>query len=97
MIFDEWRRKTSVDVKTSRGSIMTDAANNLDSIRSDVDMVAIERTQYGPGLKLKGKFLGPYQVTKRNENDRYEMKKIGNDEGPRETSSAADKMKPWGR
>ncbi|KAH8373691.1 hypothetical protein KR200_005499, partial [Drosophila serrata] len=26
------------------------------------DLVAIKRTQYGTGLKLKGKYLGPYKV-----------------------------------
>ncbi|KAH8351200.1 hypothetical protein KR084_010546, partial [Drosophila pseudotakahashii] len=26
------------------------------------DLVAIRRTQYGVGLKLKGKYLGPYKV-----------------------------------
>ncbi|GFX53263.1 retrovirus-related Pol polyprotein from transposon 297 [Trichonephila clavipes] len=28
------------------------------------DLVAIKRTQFGPGLKLKQKYLGPYKVTK---------------------------------
>ena len=28
------------------------------------DLVAIKRTQFGPGLKLKQKFLGPYKVIK---------------------------------
>ncbi|GFU23109.1 transposon Ty3-I Gag-Pol polyprotein [Trichonephila clavipes] len=30
------------------------------------DLVAIKRTQIGPGLKLKQKYLGPYKVTKVN-------------------------------
>ena len=28
------------------------------------DLVAIKRTQVGPGLKLAPKYLGPYQVTR---------------------------------
>ncbi|GFW04112.1 putative transposable element [Trichonephila clavipes] len=28
------------------------------------DLVAIKRTQFGPGLKLKQKYLGPYKVTR---------------------------------
>lgn len=60
------------------------------------DLVAIQRTQFGGGLKLKPKFLGPYQVTKLNRNDRYDVEKLNpNDEGPGNTSSAADHMKPW--
>lgn len=59
------------------------------------DLVAIERTQLGGGLKLKGKFLGPYEVTQIKRNDRYGVTKIGQHEGPNITSTAADLMKPW--
>lgn len=59
------------------------------------DLVAIQRTQQGGGLKLRGKFLGPYEVTKINRRDRYEVLKIGQHEGPNVTSTAADFMKPW--
>ncbi|GFV45165.1 transposon Ty3-I Gag-Pol polyprotein [Trichonephila clavipes] len=33
------------------------------------DLVAIKRTQFGPGLKLKQKYLGPYKATKVKHND----------------------------
>lgn len=59
------------------------------------DIVAIERTQFGPGLKLKGKFLGPYSVVETIGRDRYRVRKIGVGEGPSQTSSEADLMKPW--
>lgn len=60
------------------------------------DLVAIQRTQFGTGLKLQPKFLGPYRVSKVNRNNRYEVKKVNqNDEGPIRTSTAADYMKPW--
>lgn len=59
------------------------------------DLVAIQRTQLGGGLKLKGKFLGPYEVTQIKRQDRYGVMKIGQHEGPNITSTAADLMKPW--
>lgn len=59
------------------------------------DLVAIKRTQFGPGLKLFPKFLGPYEVTKVSGKDRYNVSKVGNHEGPNATSSSADFMKPW--
>jgi len=59
------------------------------------DLVAIKRTQFGSGLKLFPKFLGPYQITIIKRNDRYGVTKAGEHEGPNVTSSAADLMKPW--
>lgn len=59
------------------------------------DIVAIQRTQGGPGLKFRAKYLGPYKVTKVLRNDRYIVEKIGNGEGPRTTSTASDHMKQW--
>ena len=58
------------------------------------DLVAIARTQQGPGLKVKIKFFGPYRIIKVKGRDRYNVKKISG-EGPIETSSSADLMKPW--
>ncbi|GFX32377.1 uncharacterized protein TNCV_2172971 [Trichonephila clavipes] len=45
------------------------------SLYKEGDLVAIQRTQFGAGLKLRPKFLGPYKVTKVNSKDRYEMAK----------------------
>ncbi|KYN27495.1 hypothetical protein ALC57_03115, partial [Trachymyrmex cornetzi] len=59
------------------------------------DIVAIKRTQFGPGLKFRNKFLGPYRVVRVMRNDRYTVEKIGEHEGPQETSTSADHMKPW--
>ena len=39
---------------------------------SERDLVAIKRTQFGPGFKLKPKFLGPYQVSKVKPNNTYD-------------------------
>lgn len=60
------------------------------------ELVAIKRTQFGPGLKIKAKFLGPYKVTKTKRNDRYEVVRMGDGEGPSITSTSADFMKPYG-
>ncbi|GFT35303.1 pro-Pol polyprotein [Trichonephila clavipes] len=57
------------------------------------DIVAIQRTQFGTGLKLMPKFFGPYEVVKVKPKDRYDVGKIGLHEGPNTTSTAADHMK----
>lgn len=60
------------------------------------DVVATKRTQFGTGLKLKPKYLGPYRVIKVKRNDRYDLEKIDSTaEGPGRTSSSADHMKRW--
>lgn len=62
------------------------------------DLVAIKRTQFGVGLKLKAKYLGPYRVTKVKRNDRYDLEKVDSStEGPIKTGSTADQMKRWPR
>ncbi|GFU53570.1 uncharacterized protein TNCV_3969381 [Trichonephila clavipes] len=63
------------------------------SLYKEGDSVAIQRTRFGAGLKLKPKFLGPYKVTKVNSKDRYEVEKVGRHEGPNSTTTAADLMK----
>lgn len=62
---------------------------------SEDDLVAIKRTQLGPGLKLANKYLGPYSVIKVLRNDRYIVQRVGEHEGPLKTSTSADHMKPW--
>ncbi|GFY80100.1 retrovirus-related Pol polyprotein from transposon 297 [Trichonephila inaurata madagascariensis] len=57
------------------------------------DLVAIQRTQFGTGLKLRPKFLGPYKITKVNSRDRYEVEKVGHHEEPNYTTTSADLMK----
>ncbi|GFS98659.1 uncharacterized protein TNCV_4679721 [Trichonephila clavipes] len=63
------------------------------SLYKEGDLVAIQRTQFGAGLKLRPKFLGPYKVTKVNSKDRYEEEKVGQHEGPNSTTTSADLMK----
>lgn len=59
------------------------------------DIVAIQRTQFGTGLKFHPKFLGPYKITSMMRNNRYRVEKIGEHEGPICTSASADHMKLW--
>lgn len=40
------------------------------------DLVAIKRTQLGPGFQLANKYLGPYSVVKVLRNDWYLVQKV---------------------
>lgn len=55
----------------------------------------IKRTQFGSGLKIRPKNLGPYEVIKIKPNNRYDLIKIGIHEKSYNTSSSADNMQPW--
>lgn len=59
------------------------------------ELVAIKRTQFGTGLKLRGKFMGPYKIIKRLSHGRYEVQKVGDHEGPTRTTTVAEFMKRW--
>ncbi|GFV95903.1 hypothetical protein TNCV_1729531 [Trichonephila clavipes] len=63
------------------------------SLYKEGDLVAIQRIQFGAGLKLRPKFLGPYKVTKVNSKERYEVENVGQHEGPNSTTTSADLMK----
>ncbi|GFT61569.1 transposon Tf2-11 polyprotein [Trichonephila clavipes] len=63
------------------------------SLYKEGDLVAIQRTQFEAGLKLRPKFLGPYKVSKVNSKDRYEVEKVGQHDGPSSTTTSADLMK----
>ncbi|GBM26588.1 hypothetical protein AVEN_56619-1 [Araneus ventricosus] len=57
------------------------------------DLVVIQRTQFGKGLKLRPRFLGPYRIVKVKSRNRYDLEKVGNHDGPKLTNSSADLMK----
>lgn len=40
------------------------------------------RTQFGGGMKLRSKFLGPYEVVEKCGAASYRVKRIGEGEGP---------------
>lgn len=83
-------------LKIQRENKKTFDSKRKEAITYDIgDQVAIKRTQFGSGLKLKKKNFGPYQITKIKGNDRYEVNKIGIHEGPHKTSSSAENMSPW--
>ncbi|GFW30397.1 hypothetical protein TNCV_453351 [Trichonephila clavipes] len=46
------------------------------SLYKEGDLVAIQRTQFGAGLKLRPKFLGPYKVTKVNSKEGMKWKRL---------------------
>ncbi|GFX18507.1 retrovirus-related Pol polyprotein from transposon 297 [Trichonephila clavipes] len=58
------------------------------------DLVAIKKTQQGPGQKLCNKFIGPYKITQVKPNDTYNVEKCGNFDGPTKTSTCAEYLKP---
>lgn len=58
-------------------------------------MVMIKRTQFSGGNKIQAKFLGPYDVVCVKGNDRYDVRKVGQTEGPIITSTSAENMKPY--
>lgn len=94
---DELRRKA----KESIQKIQNENRRSYNSKRKEAieygigDLVAIKRTQFVQGHKLHPKYLGPYEVVKVKRNNRYDLKKVGTGEGPNNTSSSADLMKPW--
>ncbi|KMQ92653.1 blastopia polyprotein [Lasius niger] len=59
------------------------------------DLVAVKRTQLGPGLKLKPKYLGPYRIGKIKGNDTYDVVREGAHDGPKRTTTCAEYIKRW--
>lgn len=59
------------------------------------DLVAVKRTQLGPGLKLKPKYLGPYRIGKVKDNDTYDVVREGTHEGPKHTTTCAEYIRRW--
>lgn len=59
------------------------------------DLMAIKRTQLGPGRKLCAKYLGPYRITMLKLNDTYDVQRTLPGEGPMNTSIYVEFMKLW--
>lgn len=59
------------------------------------DIVAIKRTQFGTGMKLRPRFLGPYKVTSAIGQERFAVTKIEQQEGPKNTKTCSEYMKLW--
>ncbi|KAK5650995.1 hypothetical protein RI129_002024 [Pyrocoelia pectoralis] len=65
------------------------------ALRKFSNLVAIKPTQFGTGIKMHRKFLGPYEIIKAKSNERYDVVKVGIHEGPLRTSTCAEFMRPW--
>ncbi|XP_037944267.1 uncharacterized protein LOC119677070 [Teleopsis dalmanni] len=59
------------------------------------DLVVIKRTQYGTGLKLKQKYLGPYRIVEKKRRGRYVVERVGNGEGSKKCETVAEHMKAF--
>ncbi|GFX69370.1 uncharacterized protein TNCV_1547011 [Trichonephila clavipes] len=57
------------------------------------DLVAVQRTQFGGGLKLRPEFFGPNQITEVKLRDRYTVQKVRDHAGPNVTATSADLIK----
>ncbi|XP_070075626.1 uncharacterized protein [Drosophila takahashii] len=99
---DQEREQIRKEARENIQALQEENRRTFDSKRKDEklykvnDLVAIRRTQYGVGLKLKGKYLGPYKVVKVHKHGRYDVEKVGDSEGPLKTSTVAEFMKEFG-
>lgn len=59
------------------------------------DIVAIMRTQLGPGRKIKARFFGPYRIIEIKSKDTSNVTRVGVHEGLLNTSTCAELIKPW--
>ncbi|GFX49425.1 pro-Pol polyprotein [Trichonephila clavipes] len=81
--FTENRRKIREEAKRNILKMQEENCRNFNKKRKKAcqyeigDIVAIQRTQFGTGLKLRPKFFGPYGVVKVKPKDRYDVRKIG--------------------
>lgn len=99
--FDAERNKLRQDAKLQIEKVQQEYKKTFDKKRKPDfgyklgDFVAIKRTQFVAGKKLKNQFLGPYEITKVNRHGRYEVRKVAAFEGPNITSTSNDYMKLW--
>lgn len=99
--FQESRDELRVQAAQNIAKIQGENKRGFDKKRKEAhlyregDLVAVKRTQQAPGSKFASKYLGPYEVTRVLRNNRYLVHKVGEQEGPRQTSTTADFMKPW--
>ncbi|GFW22486.1 transposon Tf2-6 polyprotein [Trichonephila clavipes] len=95
----EQRNQLRQDAKRNIQKIQAENKRTYDRKRKKApryqkgDLVAIQRTQFRSGLKLRLKFLGPYKIIEVKIRDRYNLERVGNHEGPKLTSSSPDLMK----
>ncbi|KAH8318286.1 hypothetical protein KR067_002327, partial [Drosophila pandora] len=99
--FYEERQKTRQEAKVEIQQAQEDYKKAFDRKRKNNygykmgDLVAIRRTQYVAGRKLASEYLGPYEITKVKRSGRYEVRKVGDSEGPMNTATSNGNMKLW--
>jgi len=99
--FDEEREKLRIVARENITKIQQENRRSYNRNRKPArqygvdDLVAIKRTQFGPGSKLRGHYIGPYEISQVKGHDRYEMIREGEGEGLRITTSSVDQMKPY--
>lgn len=59
------------------------------------NLLAIKRTQLGPGVKMILKFLGPYWITKVKSNYTYDIQTTRYHDGPAIPTCCNEYLKPW--
>lgn len=100
-MFQEQRDEMRVRAKGKIAEVQDQNRKSFDKNRKEAteyrqgQLIAIKRTQAGPGLKFHAKYFGPYCIRRVLRNNRYVVEKVGEHEGPRTTSTATDHMKPW--
>ncbi|GFX34462.1 uncharacterized protein TNCV_3657001 [Trichonephila clavipes] len=62
-------QKKNIETLQSENRKTYNRRRKKDSLYKEGDLVAIQRTQFGAGLKLRPKFLGPSKITKVNSKD----------------------------
>ncbi|UYV74585.1 hypothetical protein LAZ67_12000202 [Cordylochernes scorpioides] len=99
--FDEERDQKRKAAKQELLKIQEENRNTFNKKRKKAfvykegDLVVIQKTQFATKSKLYPKYIGPYKVIKIKPNDRYNVEKFADFEGPNRTSCSADLMKPW--
>jgi len=100
--YDDTRRQLRDDARKQIEKVHQENRKRYNLRRRDPnkyhvnDLVAIRRTQMGPGLKLRAKYLGPYRITKVKPHDTYDVIKTADCEGPLKTTTCAEyTMKRW--
>lgn len=99
--FQAKRAEARLDAKHQIQKIQNENKQTFDKKRKAAksytvnELVAIKRTQFVNGNKLAEHFFGPYKVTNKKANERYDVEKVGNHSGPNITSTSAEYMKKW--
>lgn len=99
--FNDEREELRQQAKENILKIQEQNKRNFDQKRKEAsnyeidDLVAIKKTQFSTGAKLKPKNVGPYKITKIKSHDRFDVEKVGNHDGPNITSTSVDHMTKW--